>query len=129
VILIGSQGLTSPGEFPRNPLDGLSGGQADGRYSAINPPNVANAFDPTHMPVLHGNPYAPTGFDSNGNVACQPGQQGYALGEALSPGQTFQTPAFGVRDIAQEAGLAPLGRTDLFLTQQGERIFWESDGP
>jgi ABC-type transporter Mla subunit MlaD len=129
VILTGSQGLTSPGEFPRNPLDGYSGGQADGRFSAINPPSEAGVFDPTHLPVLHGNPYGPAGIDSRGNENCQAGQAGYALGEALSPGQTFDTPAFGVRDIALETGLPSLGKTDLFLTQQGERIFWETDGP
>jgi ABC-type transporter Mla subunit MlaD len=127
VILTGTQGLTSPGEFPRNPLGGYAGGTADGRYSAINPPNVADAFDPTIMPVLHGNPYGPAGYDSEGNESCQAGQAGYALGQGLSPGQPFNVPAFGVRDIAQAAGLPPLGKTDLFLTQQGERIFWDSD--
>jgi virulence factor Mce-like protein len=135
-----------PEEYPRNPMDNYSGGQGDGRYSSgTAPPPLGPAptdrgvFDPTAendphpadpegehtIPILHGNPYGPAVTDGQPN--CQAGQTGYSLGEALLPGQDRHNPTFGVNTITSAAGVPPLGRTDLFLTQQGDRIFWDSE--
>jgi len=128
---------TAPmGEPPRNPMDNYSGGQGDGRYSdnATAGPN-AGIFSPLTtppggspssyhndaVPILHGNPYGPSVTDGQPN--CQAGQTGYALGEALIPGQGKDNPTFGVQNVAKAAGVAPLGKTDLFLEQDGTRIF------
>ena len=119
------------GENPRNPMDNYSGGQADGRFanSAFTPPAERGVFDPLNsepgshdgMPILHGSPYGPAVTDGKPN--CQAGQTGYPLGEARIPGQAQNNPTFGVRNIAKAAGMAPLGKTDLFLEQDGTRIF------
>ena len=45
----------------------------------------------------------------------------------MIPGQSKDNPTFGVQNIAQAAGVPPLGRTDLFLRQNGDRIFWAGD--
>jgi ABC-type transporter Mla subunit MlaD len=136
-------GSNTPQKFPRNPMDNYSGGQADGRWSS-NPIFVPNAadrglFDPLNsppssasppayqndgIPILHGNPYGPAVTDGKPN--CQAGQTGEAYGEDLLPGQNPDTPTFGVQNIAKSAGVAPLGRTDLFLEQNGHRIFWDA---
>ena len=52
---------------------------------------------------------------------------GYALGEELLPGQHINNPTNGVANIPAGAGVAPLGTTDLFLKQNGDRIFWKGD--
>jgi phospholipid/cholesterol/gamma-HCH transport system substrate-binding protein len=125
-------GTTSP-TLPRNPMDNYSGGQGDGRFSSIPlaSPNQGK-FSPLDtpgenngIPVLHGNPYGPSVTDGQPN--CQAGQTGYALGEALIPGQTKNNPTFGVQNVAKAAGVPPLGTTDLFLEQNGNRIFWKGD--
>jgi virulence factor Mce-like protein len=140
-------GTTTPDEFPRNPMDNYSGGQGDGRFTsndfagdhagifdprAPNPddpdgsgPLTADPADEATIPILHGNPYGPAVTDGQPN--CQAGQTGYSLGEALLPGQDRHNPTFGVNTITSAAGVPPLGRTDLFLTQQGDRIFWDSE--
>jgi len=125
VILTASPGFNTPHEYPRNPLDNYAGAQADGRYSdAATEPGTQGLFDPHLQPIIHGNPYGPSGTEQAPN--CQAGQTGYALGELLSPGQPPSNPAFGVQNISQAAGVPPLGRTDLFLTQEGQRVFWDS---
>jgi len=126
-------GTTSPGSLPRNPMDNYSGGQGDGRlssnflaganagvFSPINTPGENNG-----IPILHGNPYGPAITDGQPN--CQAGQTGYSLGEALIPGQTKDNPTFGVQNVAKAAGVPPLGKTDLFLEQDGTRDFWAGD--
>jgi ABC-type transporter Mla subunit MlaD len=122
IILTGAPGATTPNHFPRNPVDNYSGGQADGQLSDLSP--APGEFRPFEIPILHGNPYGPSGTEAEPN--CQAGQVGYAMGEALSPGQGFDNPAFGVQNVGHATGLGPLGRADLFLTQTGERIFWDS---
>src|SRR4051794_12292328 len=143
--IVGSNTPTTP---PRNPMDNYSGGQADGRYSESNfpppaplnqapgvfdplPPNpnaagplAADPNDEVIQPILHGNPYGPA--ETDGKANCQAGQTGYSLGEALIPGQSPNNPTFGVQNVAKAAGVAPLGKTDLFLEQNGNRIFWDS---
>ncbi len=129
-------GTTSPNTLPRNPMDNYSGGQGDGRFSSnslaganagvfapLNGPPGAN-YQNNGIPILHGNPYGPSVTDGKPN--CQSGQTGYALGEALIPGQTPDNPTFGVQDVTKAAGMAPLGKTDLFLEQNGKRDFWDS---
>ncbi len=134
-------GGSSPENFPRNALSDYAGSQADGRYSSIYefapPPENAKAglFDPLPandddaadtvvQPILHGGPYGPSGTAKAPN--CQAGQYGYGLGQALSPGQHNDNPAFGISNISKQLGTAPLGRTDLFLQQDGTRVFWDS---
>jgi ABC-type transporter Mla subunit MlaD len=138
-------GTTSPSTFPRNPMDNYSGGQGDGRFSsnpALVPPADQGKFAPLNgppnggslpgyqnngIPILHGSPYAPSVTDGQPN--CQAGQTGYPLGEALIPGQAANNPTFGVSQVAGPgslSGVPSLGRTDLFLTQTGDRIFWDS---
>jgi len=128
-------GGTTPQSLPRNPMDNYSGGQADGRFSSSPlagpkagmfdplPADDNNPGDTAVIPILHGNPYGPSGTDAQPN--CQAGQTGYALGEALIPNQSPDNPTFGVQDISKAAGVAPLGRTDLFLQQNGDRVFWD----
>jgi virulence factor Mce-like protein len=127
--------LTPPNDWPRNPMDNYSGGQGDGRLSSnplVPTPGVFSPLnsDPTAhdgVPILHGNPYGPA--VTNGQPNCQAGQTGYALGEALIPGQDPDNPTFGVRQVAgpgSASGVPALGRTDLFLTQDGDRIFWDA---
>jgi ABC-type transporter Mla subunit MlaD len=119
VALVGTPGLTTPADFPRNPLDNYAGGAADGRKSQTSP--NPGQFDPLTQPILHGNPYAPSGTEAAPN--CQPGQTGYVLGNFPSAGQRKQDPAFGVRDISAATGIPPVGRSDLFLLKDGTRIF------
>ena len=88
-------------------------------------PADGGSRDEATIPILHGNPYGPAVTDGQPN--CQAGQTGYSLGEALLPGQDPHNPTFGVNTITSAAGVPPLGRTDLFLTQQGDRIFWDSE--
>jgi hypothetical protein len=144
LILTGAPGVTSPEHWPRNPIDNYAGSQADGRLSDIyaGPQPVqdltelltgepvsagpkAGEFQPDVIPILHGNPYGPAGTEEAPN--CQGGQVGYAKGEALSPGQGADNPSFGVNNISAAAGVPPLGRTDLFLRQDGTRVFWEDE--
>ena len=130
-------GTNTPDAFPRNPMDNYSGGQGDGRFSS-NPVFVPAAdqgvFNPLNsnpttqdgIPILHGNPYGPTGTKQAPN--CQAGQTGYALGEALIPSQSPDNPTFGVQNIAKAAGVPDLGRTNLFLEQNGNRLFSQHAG-
>jgi ABC-type transporter Mla subunit MlaD len=144
VLPPGIVGSLSPTENPRNPIDNYSGGQSDGRLSNQQLPVVGgtpgifeplNHVDPMHsdpttahngVPSLHGNPYGPA--VTNGQPNCQPGQTGYVLGDARLPGQSKDNPTFGVSQIAgdgSQAGVPALGKTDLFLEQNGDRIFWD----
>ena len=130
-------GSVAPNALPRNPMDNYSGGQGDGRFasSPLVPPSQQGLFSPLNsapdahdgIPILHGNPYGPALTDGQPN--CQAGQTGYPLGEALLPGQDANNPTFGVSQVAgpgSQAGVPSLGRTDLFLNQNGDRIFWDS---
>ncbi len=130
-------GTLAPNALPRNPMDNYSGGQGDGRFSSspLVPPSQQGLFSPLNsapdahdgIPILHGNPYGPAVTDGQPN--CQAGQTGYPLGEALLPGQDPDNPTFGVSQVAgpgSQAGVPSLGRTDLFLTQNGDRLFWDS---
>ena len=135
-------GTTSPTTLPRNPLDNYSGGQGDGRFSSnflagsnagkfspLNgPPNGGTlpGYQNNGIPVLHGNPYGPALTDGQPN--CQAGQTGYVLGEGLIPGQSRDNPTFGVQNVTKAAGVPPLGKTNLFLEQDGTRVFGPGAG-
>jgi ABC-type transporter Mla subunit MlaD len=121
VSLVGTPGMTTPNEFPRNPLDNYAGGQADGRFSQVAPPGEEGLFDPSLQPILHANPYGPSGTSSAPN--CQPGQTGYVLGNFPAPGQGKDNPSFGVRDISAATGIPKLGKTDVFWFKDGTRAF------
>jgi virulence factor Mce-like protein len=126
--------LAPPNQWPRDPMDNYSGGQGDGRLSSnpLVPSSDQGVFSPLNsnptahdgIPILHGNPYGPSVTDGQPN--CQAGQTGYPLGEALIPGQDPNNPTFGVQNVTKAAGVPPLGKTDMFLTQNGDRIFWDS---
>src|SRR3954469_4918782 len=127
-------GSTSPNTLPRNPMDNYSGGQGDGRFSSspLVPASDQGVFSPLNsdaaahdgIPILHGNPYGPAVTDGKPN--CQSGQTGYPLGESLLPGQSPDNPTFGPSNVAKAGGVPPLGKTDIFLTQDGDRLFWDS---
>ena len=119
VHLVGVPGVTTPPDFPMNPLDNISGLQANGRFSQLSP--TPGEFDPRAQPILHGNPYVNYGSKAAPN--CQNGQTGYPLGEARVPGQGFDNPTFGVSDISSALGIPNLGKTDLFLYKNGDRTF------
>jgi hypothetical protein len=103
-----------------NPIDNYSGGQSNGRNStaSLADPGV---FLSRHQPILHGSPYAPSGSKASPN--CQGGQAGYALGDARLPNQAKSNPTLGVPNITAAAGVPPLGQTDLFIQQNGQRSF------
>jgi ABC-type transporter Mla subunit MlaD len=145
VLATGSEGATSPEEFPRNSLADYAGSQADARFSSIysffpGEESLAGVFDPTvpnpdeanpghpadpddeiALPILHGGPYGPSGTEAAPN--CQSGQYGYVLGRAPVPGQRNDSPNFGISDISKLPGAPLAGKTDLFLTQEGDRLF------
>jgi hypothetical protein len=147
VLPPGIVGSVSPNQNPRDPIDNYSGGQSDGRYSNQQAPLVGappGVFDPLNhavppvitdpttahngVPILHGPVYGPTGLDSTGQPNCQAGQFGYPLGDARIPGQSKDNPAAGTSQISgpgSQAGVPSVGRTDLFLEQNGDRIFWD----
>jgi hypothetical protein len=152
----GVPGLSTPDHFPRNHMIVYAGSQVDGRFSDFydNPMTGATReepsgkFDPllpdnaitqgspgqpTHaaapanefeMPIIHGSAYGPSGTESAPN--CQSGQYGNTMGRLLSPGQHHDNPGYGAYNISQAAGVPPAGRTDLFMRQDGRRVFWDS---
>jgi phospholipid/cholesterol/gamma-HCH transport system substrate-binding protein len=134
-------GSNTPDTPPRNPMDNYAGGQGDGRisdnftaggdaglFSPLNSPPGGSPpkYENDAVPILHGNPYGPAVTDGQPN--CQAGQTGYALGEDLLPGQEKNNPTFGIQNISKSAGVPPLGKTDLFLEQNGNRIFGPGAG-
>ena len=119
-----------PGEDPSEPLPGEAQGpianyagiQANGRYGELAPPpHTPGEFAPDELPILHGNPFGPTG--QNGSD-CQAGQSGYLLGELRIPGQPRSNPAVGVQDIPGDRGV-----TDLFYDEGGVRTFRDTRIP
>ncbi len=127
-------GSTSPSTLPRNPMDNYSGGQGDGRFSSNSlAGSNAGLFSPLNTPrreQRHPDPPRQPirpGRHRTARRTARPGQTGYALGEALIPGQTKDNPTFGVQNVTKAAGVPPLGKTDLFLEQNGKRDFWAGD--
>ena len=90
---IGPETVTVPGET-HGPVAGYSGIQATGKHGPLPNPAMDNVFDPEEQPIVHGNPYGPTGQDGSD---CQGGQSGYLLGELRIPGQPSLEPVRGSR--------------------------------
>lgn len=110
-----------PGEA-QGPIAGYAGIQANGRYDQLAPPpHSPGEFAPDELPILHGNPYGPTGQDGSD---CQAGQSGYLLGDLRIPGQPRSNPAVGVQDIPGDRGV-----TDLFYDEGGVRTFRDTRVP
>jgi virulence factor Mce-like protein len=119
----GKETFTAPYSGP--PSGGTSPATANPPAGSQGPPMplVPNPgrFEPHTLPILHGNPYGPSGTASAPN--CQGGQTGYPLGQALAPGQSPSNPTFGIPNITANAGVAPLGKTNLKYDQSGKRFF------
>ncbi len=99
--------ITVPGQTD-TPLGGYSTQQANGIDA------TSGKFDPHKLPILHGNPYAPSGQDGSD---CQPGQTGYILGNLRIKGQAKSNPAVAVSDIPGSRG-----PTTLYYNQDGTRV-------
>jgi len=102
-----------PGEV-QTPLGGYSGLQANGRLFDPNVP-AGGEFEPHELPIIHGNPYGPTGQKGT-QTDCQSGQTGYALGALPIPGQSPSNPGLAASDMPGSRG-----PTTLFYTQDGQR--------
>jgi len=110
----GPSSILVPGEV-QTPLGGYSGISANGRaYSPTVP--EGGMFEPYDLPILHGNPYGPTGQKGTG-ADCQQGQVGYPLGDLRVPGQPPNVPAVAVSDLPGSRG-----PTTLYFTQDGQRV-------
>jgi len=115
-------------------LTGYAGRQANGISGPASPPE--GQFQPHALPILHGNPYGPTGQPNdvvrdyapqNGIPGytssyseypdCQPGQTGYPLGDYPIPGQAKWNPAFVTSNIPGSRGI-----TDVFFKKNGEKV-------
>jgi ABC-type transporter Mla subunit MlaD len=113
--------------FVQAPLDGYSGRQSNGITGPIGDPEAGvppDQFAPHSIPILHGNPYGPTGqpndvvrnYAPQQNIPgytrnyseypdCQPGQSGYPLGGYRVPGLPKWNPAYGTSNIPGSRGI------------------------
>jgi ABC-type transporter Mla subunit MlaD len=108
------ESILVPGEV-QTPLGGYSGLAANGRaYSPAVP--EGGEFEPHDLPILHGNPYGPTGQKGTG-ADCQQGQNGYVLGDLRVPGQPPSDPAVVVSDLPGSRG-----PTTVYFNQDGSRV-------
>ena len=99
--------LTVPGEVETGLSNaGYSGVQANGKSGS-------GEFEPRDLPILHGNPGAPSGQDGSD---CQAGQQGYLLGRLPVPGQAKDNPAVVKANLPGDRGI-----TTVFWNQDGTR--------
>jgi phospholipid/cholesterol/gamma-HCH transport system substrate-binding protein len=106
-------------------MDGYSGVQSNGLAGPVPNPADNGKFEPHTLPILHGSPYGPAGQPSFGQYPdCQPGQQGYPLGNFPIPGQAKSSPSFNVRDIPGSRGV-----TDVFFKQNGDRVIKDTRIP
>jgi hypothetical protein len=117
---IGPVTVTVPGET-HGPVAGYSGIQATGKHGAAPNPLQDNLFDPEVQPIVHGNPYGPTGQDGSD---CQGGQTGYLLGELRLPGQPESNPSVAVADIPGDRG-----PTTLFFDENTQRTYRDTRVP
>jgi ABC-type transporter Mla subunit MlaD len=120
-----------PGPETEAPIAATSTGiQSNGRAGAPPAGDLEHAdpghpfgyplrFYPHELPILHGNPYAPTGqpqfsdpsqsdprFSGEPLPDCQPGQSGYALGRFPVAGQAADAPAVAVSDLPGARGVS-----------------------
>jgi ABC-type transporter Mla subunit MlaD len=114
---VGPITVTAPGEAEA-PIANYSGIQSNGKFGELAPPpHTPGEFAPEEIPILHGDPFGPTGQDGSD---CQAGQTGYVLGELRVPGQPVSNPAVAVQDIPGSRGI-----TNLFYDEGGVRTFPE----
>ncbi len=113
-VQLGPVTLNVPGEM-HGPVAGYSGVQATGKHGALPNPADDGLFDPTEIPIVHGNPYGPTGQDGSD---CQGGQSGYLLGDLRIPGQPASNPSVAVSDIPGSRG-----PTDVYFDDSGARTY------
>ena len=85
------------------PVAGYSGVQALGQRGEAPEPGQDRVFAPEEQPIVHGNPFGPTGQKGT-NADCQGGQSGYFQGELPIPGQPADNPSVGVNDIPGSRG-------------------------
>ena len=97
-INLGGVLVPVPGEV-QGPVAGYSGIQANGKTGAASP--TPGMFEPLDLPILHGNPYSPSGQH---DADCQAGQTGYFLGDLRRPGQSISNPVVAVSDIPGSRG-------------------------
>ncbi len=119
-VNIGPVTLNVPGET-HGPVAGYSGIQATGKHGPLPNPLQDNLFDPEVQPIVHGNPYGPTGQDGSD---CQGGQSGYLLGDLRIPGQPRSNPSVAVADIPGDRG-----PTTLYYDETGSRTFRDTRVP
>ncbi|OLE36431.1 MAG: hypothetical protein AUG48_07450 [Actinobacteria bacterium 13_1_20CM_3_68_9] len=99
-------------------MDGYSGVQSNGLAGPLPNPADNGKFEPHTLPILHGSPYGPAGQPNFGQYPdCQPGQQGYPLGNFPVPGQAKSSPSFNVADIPGSRGV-----TDAYWDASGTRV-------
>jgi ABC-type transporter Mla subunit MlaD len=114
--------------FVQTPLDAYAGQQTNGRAGSIGYPQNSDTpgeFDPHNLPILHGNPYMPTGQPNYGQFPdCQAGQTGYPLGDFRVPGQAKSNPAVGLSDIPGSRGI-----TDAFWNANQKRVIADTRIP
>ena len=126
-VNIGPVPVTIPG-MTHGPVAGYSGIQATGKHGPVPDPTKDGLFDPAGedddhngMPIVHGNPYGPTGQDGSD---CQGGQSGYLLGELRIPGQPKSNPSVAVADIPGDRG-----PTTLFFDENTQRTYRDTRVP
>jgi ABC-type transporter Mla subunit MlaD len=103
-----SETITVPGEV-QYAMGGYAGLNANGRHG------VTGEFEPYELPILYGQAYGPSGQKGTG-ADCQGGQNGYALGQLLAPGQPESNPAIVAPDIPGSRG-----PTTVFFDDAGRR--------
>ncbi len=117
---LGPVEVTVPAET-HGPVGGYSGIQATGKHGPVPNPAEDGVFDPEGLPIVHGNPYGPTGQDGSD---CQGGQSGYLLGELRIPGQPVSNPSVAVADIPGDRG-----PTTLYYDEGGTKTFRDTRVP
>ena len=124
---LGPETVTIPG-MTHGPVAGYSGIQATGKHGPVPDPSKDGLFDPAGedenhngMPIVHGNPYGPTGQDGSD---CQGGQSGYLLGELRIPGQPVSNPSVAVADIPGDRG-----PTTVFFDENTQRTYRDTRVP
>ena len=106
-------------------MDGYSGVQSNGLAGPLPNPADNGKFEPHTLPILHGSPYGPAGQPNFGQYPdCQPGQQGYPLGNFPVPGQAKWSPSFNDADIPGSRGV-----TEAFWDASGNRVLKDTRIP
>ncbi|HYU60651.1 MAG TPA: hypothetical protein VEK39_07820, partial [Solirubrobacterales bacterium] len=114
---IGPLNLTVPG-LVQGSMGGYSGIATNGRAGSVPDPAAAGEFQPYTLPILHDDPYGPTGQPGPEFPDCQSGQTGYALGAMPLPGLDPSNPAAIMPDLPGSRG-----PTTAFFHRDGTREY------